>query len=60
MCMFGFILNFAHNGVDHATTTETVSHASPAIVGVTVLALIVLAVIARLLSREPKKEKGEE
>lgn len=50
---------FAHNGVEHATSAETVSHTSPLIIGVTIAMVLALIIIARLLSK-PDSEKEEE
>lgn len=54
------MFTFAHNGVDHGNTAETISHALPAILGITVFTLLALVLIARLLVRQQKKEKNEE
>lgn len=49
---------FAHGGSEHITQTETISHNTPAIAGITVVALIILVVAARFLSR-PDVKKDE-
>ena len=56
--------NFAHEGVSHATTPETLGHALPIVAALTVIAIFLLLVAAWVLSQpnerhthKPNKEE---
>lgn len=56
------INSFAHNGVEHSSTAETISHSEstawPVILAVTIVAMILIFVAYRLLAKG--SDPGEE
>lgn len=52
--------NFAHSGVEHASSTETAGHLAPQLIGLCLITMLLLYAAARQLSNANDKQSEDE